>query len=107
MKDTFRCFIELKILRYADDTTHYVSVLDIGQCISIRNQGLSHLYRWLYMNKSSFNVTKTNYVIFNRRKQINLNASGSITLKNAALEREETVKFLGVYLDEGQPGSSI
>ena len=32
---------------------------------------------------------------------INLNELLGISLNNAALERKEAVKFLGVYLDEG------
>ena len=47
MNDIVRCTIELNFLIYADDTTLYVSGVGISQCISIMNQGLSHVYRWL------------------------------------------------------------
>ena len=53
------------------------------------------------MNKLSLDVSNTSYVLLNRRKQIYLSVTPRITLKNAALERDETVEFLGVYLDEG------
>ena len=79
MNDIFRCSIELNFLIHADDTALYVSGVHIGQFISIMNQGLSHVYRWLYMNNLSLNVYKTNNVIFNRRNQINLNVLLSIT----------------------------
>ena len=46
-------------------------------------------------------MSKTTYVIFNRREQINPNKLSSITLNNGALERKETGKSLGVNLDEG------
>ena len=72
MNDTVRCSIELNFLIYADDTTLYDSGVDIGQCISIMNQGLSHVYRWLYKKSSSLNFSKTKYVMFNRRKEIYL-----------------------------------
>ena len=35
MNDLARCSIEIYFLLYADDTTLYVSAVDIGQCISI------------------------------------------------------------------------
>ena len=93
MNDIARCSIELNFLIYADDTTLYVSGVDIGRCTSIMKQGLSHVYGWLYMNKLSLNVSKTDYGIFNRRRQINLVVLLSITLNKAALERKETDKF--------------
>ena len=54
-------------------------------------------YIW---KKLSLYASKTNYVILIRKKQINLNVLPSITLNNAAHERKETDKFLGVYLVE-------
>ena len=101
MNDNVRCSSETNFLTYANDTTLYVSGNDIGQCISIMNECLSPVYRSLNINKLSLNFSKPNYVIFNRRKHINLNELPSITLKNTALERRETVNFLGVYLGEG------
>ena len=80
MNAIVRCFIEIIFLIYADDTTVCVSNVDTVQCISIMNQCSSHVYRWLYMNELSLNVSKPNYVKFNRRKQINLNVLPSVTL---------------------------
>ena len=94
MNDIVRCSPELNIQIYADDTTLHVSGVRIGQCISLMNQGFSHVYRCLYMNKFSLNVSKPRYAIFNRGDQINLNVLPSITLNNSALERNETVTFL-------------
>ena len=101
MSDIVRRSIEINFLVYANDTTLYVSGVDIGQCITIMNKSLSHVYRRLRMNKLSLNVSKTSYVIFNGRKKIDHNVLSSITLNKAALERKETVKILAVYLDEG------
>ena len=89
MNDIVRCSLELNFLLYADDTTLYVSVVDSGQCRYIMNQGLSHVYRWLYMNKLSLIFSKTNYVVFNRRKQISMSVLPSISLKNVALVRKK------------------
>ena len=101
MNDIVRFLIAINFLIYADDTTPSVSGVDIGQSISIMSQCLTHMYLWLYINKTRLNVSKTNYVKINRSKQINLNVLPSINLRNAALERKEKVKFLGVHLYEG------
>ena len=63
---------------------------------------LSHVYCWLCLNKLSLSISKTQKVIFNISKYINLNELHNITLNNDAVEKKETVTFLEVYLDEGQ-----
>ena len=61
MNDIVRCSIELSFLMYADDTTLHVSGVDTGQCTSIMNQGLSHVYRWLYSHSNSNFISCNNY----------------------------------------------
>ena len=58
MNDIVTCSNEINFLIYADDTTPYVSGVNIGQCMSFMNKCLSHVYNWLYMNTSSLNVLK-------------------------------------------------
>ena len=60
MNDIVRCSIELNFLIYDDDTTLFVLGVVIGQCISTMHQGLSHVCRWLSMNKLCLNISKTN-----------------------------------------------
>ena len=68
---------------------------------SVRKQCLSHVYRWLFMNKLRLNVSETNQAIFYRKEPIILIVLSTVTLITAAFERKEVVNFLGVYLDEG------
>ena len=93
MNDIVRCSTETIYPIYANDTTLYVSGVDLVQCKFIMNQCLSRVHRCLYTNKLNLNVSKTDHALINIRKAINLNALPSITLINVALERKETVKF--------------
>ena len=49
MDDIVRCSIEINFLIYTEDTTLFVSAVDLGQCVSIMNQHFVHVYHWLYM----------------------------------------------------------
>ena len=61
--------IHLHYQIYVNDTTHYISAVDIRFCISILNECFSNVYRSLFIDKLSHDVSKTNYIIFHRRKK--------------------------------------
>ena len=56
-------------LLFADDTRVNYSHTDPVSLISVFNNELSNVYRWMKSNKLSVNITKTNYVIFKSRNK--------------------------------------
>ena len=63
------------------------------------NRELRHVKKWLEANKLALNIEKTNYVIFHSPvKKI----TGMIMIKfgRKHISRSDSVKFLGVLLDE-------
>ena len=63
------------------------------------NKDLNSLFKWLCANKISLNVTKTEVVLF---QQTNRTAEYDIQLKlnGKYLEKSESVKYLGIQLDQ-------
>ena len=56
-------------LLFADDTSIYYCHTDPIPLISVLNNELSNVYRWMKADKLSVNITKTNYVIFKSRNK--------------------------------------
>ena len=61
---------------------------------------------WLYVNKLSLNIDKTNFIIFKSPQHF---FSGTVNIKivNLAIKQTFYVKFLGVLLDENLSYGSI
>ena len=100
LNDIVSFSVETNYSIHANSTTVHVLDADIGQCLSVMNNSLSHMYRWLFINKLRLCVSKTIFVIFHTRKQTNLNILLSITLRNSALEGKEVLKIFRAQLDE-------
>jgi len=87
---------------FADDTTIYHSNQnDNNLCTDIEND-LNILAQWFYANKLSLNVQKTNLIVF-RPKHSAINGDARISMKLGAhhITSVSSVKFLGVYIDDG------
>ena len=82
---------------FADDTSVFVTGKNIDNLIETMNNELEKLVEWLYINKLSLNIKKTQFMIFTLRKS-NAN-SIPIKLNNKVIEKVESVKFLGVHID--------
>lgn len=87
-----------KAILFADDTTLYISATDIKYLYRVANQDLEALTEWFRSNKLSLNVGKTHYVLFTHN-YIQIPENQNITIGNEIIERKETVKFLGMYID--------
>ena len=61
---------KLFFLLFADDTNIFVNGKDLNTLVKLLNAELIKLINWLYVNKLSVNVLKTNYMIFSLRKNI-------------------------------------
>ena len=54
----------MKFVRFVDDINIFTSNSDIAKLHSETNRELNKLYTWLYANKFSINIEKTNYIVF-------------------------------------------
>ena len=84
---------------FADDSTltYKFSPSDVDSIHVDVNNNLSMVNAWLCANRIQSNVSKTKYVIFSYRSNL---SSPAISLGGEAVERTDSVKFLGLCLDE-------
>ena len=90
-----------KFVMFADDSTLSCTIpkdLDKKpQIISHINHELERVDRWLCANKIKININKTKYLLFSLRR---VNYSIRIKIGSGSIQRADSVKFLGIYLDE-------
>jgi hypothetical protein len=86
---------------FADDTNIMFSHTDLTSLCTLANSELDNLTNWFLVNKLSVNISKTKYVLFhtNRKNSIPSNLP-PVEISGQALERVQTIKFLGVILHE-------
>ena len=82
---------------YADDANHYVSGRDVFYVIKRINDDIKLIIKWLRANRLSFNIIKTEAMIFSR-KNIYFPLP-PILIDNTAIPYSYIVKFLGILID--------
>ena len=87
----------LTFILFADDTNILYSDSNVHNLISIINHELDKLYTWFSVNKLSLNASKTNYMVFGRRK---INCDVDIKINSSQITRVNKTKFLGIMIDE-------
>ncbi len=88
-----------RTILFADDTTVYSMGENLQQLYAQVNTDLHALNDWFRANQLSVNPTKTKYILFT--KHGNTTADGLfLHIENDHLERVQTTKFLGVFMDE-------
>ena len=87
-----------KVHHFADDTNLLCMSNSIKKLNKLVNADLKHLVHWLYANKISLNVKKTEMVIF-KSKQKKFEGDLKIKLCGKRLYPTESVKYLGVKID--------
>ena len=87
----------LKFILFADDINILYSDSNVHNLISIINHELDKLYTWFSVNKLSLNASKTNYMVFGRRK---INCDVDIKINSNQITRVNKTKFLGIMIDE-------
>ena len=94
------------VLSFADDTTIYISDINIVTLYQKANSTVKMLKDWLDVNKLFLNIDKTKYMILGppKRKYNNDNLHIQIEGKNILQvgnnQTETSIKFLGIHLDE-------
>ena len=88
----------LKYILFADDTSLFLSHKNISKLQTVLNTELIKISKWLYMNKLSLNIGKTQYMVFTK-KHVNLDDI-SIKLAGSEIKHETSLKFLGITIDQ-------
>ena len=90
-----------KFIMFADDSTLSTSIpKDLNkqpQLINHINHELERVDQWLRANKIKININKTKYLLFSLRK---VDYSIRIKIGPGSIQRADSTKFLGIYLDE-------
>ena len=87
----------LKCILFADDTSIFLSHNDIVPLQKIFNNELQHVTKWMCTNKLSINISKTNFMIFSKKKCNNENVS--IKMCNSQIKQVSSLRFLGLIID--------
>ena len=87
-----------KVHHFTDDTNLLCLGKSIKKLNKLVNADLKRLVNWLNANKISFNVKKTEMVIF-KSKQNKFEGDLKIKLCGKTLYLTESVKYLGVKID--------
>ena len=91
---------KFKYTLFADDSTLSYSFdprTDIQTAHVIVNNELSKINNWLLVNKIKINIEKTNCVLFNCRRNVEL---PDVVIGGGVVNRVDTIRFLGVVFDE-------
>lgn len=89
------------ILQYADDIVLYYSSDSFSDSTSRLNAALRYLNEWLQDHGLSLSASKSSAVVFSRRRWI---PDVDIVIGEDSVTVENSVKFLGVYLDSRMSG---
>ena len=87
---------------FADNANLFCSDSDIRAVFEIANQELGQISDLFLANKLSLNVEKTKYTLFRKHTdQENIPSKlPLLQLNDSIIERENSLKFLGIILDE-------
>lgn len=85
---------------FADDTNIFYSHKDISTMEAHVNSQLEEINIWFKCNKLSINISKTFYIVFTTNSRKLTNYDMKITLDNKNISKVESIKFLGIYIDQ-------
>ena len=106
VNDLPRCLNHSKIILHADDTLIYYSAKlaqDVETCL---NNDLKSVAQWFHSNLLTLNCDKNRYLLFGSRrfkksfKNLKSFNTTSVQINEWPLERESSLKYLGVILNE-------
>jgi hypothetical protein len=86
-------------LLFADDTSTFYSHNDPYELARVINEELEYIDLWMKVNKLSVNTNKTNYILFKGKNKKNYK-NISIIFDKTQLVQKQSIKFLGVVIDE-------
>jgi hypothetical protein len=91
-----------KIRLYCDDISLIAEADNYNDLKCVLESDLELIHKWLENHILRANCTKTNYVIFSSRKKFEFFTEPSLNVKfgNEIIERVESVKIVGLHVDE-------
>jgi hypothetical protein len=89
----------MDIILFADDTNCLFTGPDLDSVVSEINTSLQIISNWFKTNQLSLNINKTSMIHFHRPRQNIQDPHPDIKIDNQTIIPEDTVKFLGIYLD--------
>ena len=99
INDLHNCIKHCETFHFADDT-HLLRFSNTPETLCKKvNLDLRNINCWLKANKISLNTAKTEFVIF-KSKSKRLDVIPSLKLDGKRIYPSQSVKYLGVYLDE-------
>ena len=99
--------IKCKLLLYADDSALIVSGSDPQTIADKLSEELESCRKWLLDNKLSLHLGKTEAILFGSKRKLRNVESFEIRCGKEILNHVNSVKYLGVQIDENMSGDSI
>ena len=91
------CGQQITTFLYADDTSIFIEGKSEEELQTSLNVFMPKVAKWFTTNQLSLNTDKTFYQIYTSKKTA---VEVSLQLDGAAIKRAQTVKYLGVFIDE-------
>ena len=85
---------------FADDTYLMLADKNLANLERRVNEELQNIDHWLKINKLSLNRQKSHYMLINKRPSVSCTADLQLSLNSHVLKRQQTVKYLGIFVDE-------
>ena len=98
INDFHNCSKQLDFHLFADTANLFLKHKNINILENILNNELSKVHSWLCANKLSLNINKSNFVLF-RPIQKKLPKSVTLFINNQSLTEENSIRYLGIYID--------
>ena len=97
MNDITNASKTLQYILFADDTSLFMSDVNLERLVTNFNIELDRISQWLCTNKLILNVKKTNYMIFTNR---NINTDQvKVKINDELINCCDSLKFLGISID--------
>ena len=85
---------------FADDTYLCLKEKDLKTLQIVVNTELQKIDNWLRRNTLMLNYNKTNFLLINKHPYKKLECNFTLSINNTSINRTDSVKYLGVYLDD-------
>ena len=89
-----------KMRLFADDSNIFISSHSPKALKYELKMAVERILKWLGDNKLTFNLSKTQYSIFQTKNMTVPNYLNSIKINSEVISRVQSAKFLGIILDE-------
>ena len=99
--------VNCKLLLYADDSALIVSGTDPENIAELLTKELESCKQWLNDNKLSLHLGKTESILFGSKRNLRKVENFPVKCENKSVKHVNSVKYLGVQLDNDLCGKSI